>query len=138
MFIKDIANELTFTTLNATNGVAITANGTGTAVSLAGMVGEAAIILDLPVATAGTLPTLSVAVTTCATSGGSYVALNDASGNAIVFGTVTGSSSNTYQVKSIDTRIALQYIKLAWTIGGTSSPSFPSLAASLVSSAQVH
>jgi hypothetical protein len=136
MFIKDLLNELTFTSLNATNGVAITANGVGTAVSLAGVVGEAVIALDLPAATAGTLPTLSVAVTTCATSGGSYVPLNNAAGSAIVFTTAT--ATKVYQQLSIDTRIALGYIQLAWTIGGTSTPSFPSLAATLVSSAQVH
>jgi hypothetical protein len=80
--------------------------------------GLAVITLDAGAATAGTLPTLDVKITTCATSGGSYTDVTGAAFTQVT--TVAG-----VQTLTVDLDACKRYIKADWTIGGTVGPAFP-------------
>jgi hypothetical protein len=97
---------------------AVTASGSSAAIDLADLAdGTLIATLNAAAATAGTNPTLDVKITHCDTSGGTYT---DA---GIAFTQVTTSDSHQHKLfKKEDVK---QFIKFDWTIGGTSSPSFP-------------
>lgn len=107
--------------------VNIAATGVGTAVNLNGVAtanpsaatnydGQIAFLLDSN-NLAGSSPTLAIKLTHCATSGGSYT---DVTGGAF-----TGLTTGRSQQKVVVDRSALkQFLKVSYTLGGTSSPTY--------------
>jgi hypothetical protein len=79
--------------------------------------GKGKIVLQCGAATAGTNPTVTVKLTHCTTSGGSY---SDVSG--IAFTAVTDAAST--QQKYIDWDSVHRYVKVVATVGGTNTPTF--------------
>lgn len=75
-------------------------------------------VLAAGAATAGSSPTLDVKITHCDTSGGTYT---DVTGAA--FTQVTSTAG--VQKLTVDKGVLKRYVKASWTIGGTSTPTFP-------------
>ena len=96
----------------------ITATATGTAVDTQRLDGVGKIVLLASAASAGTLPTLNVKLTECATSGGSYTDVTGA-----VFTEVTDAAASTQQL-AIPCAGLLRYVKAVATVGGTATPTF--------------
>jgi hypothetical protein len=74
-------------------------------------------VLDSAAASAGTNPTLDVTVEASATLGGDYTAITGAA-----FTRVTSTASQQKLVISSDE--TARFVRVTYTIGGTSSPSF--------------
>lgn len=69
-------------------------------------------------ATVGSSPTLDVKITHCATAAGSY---SDVTGGAFTQVTTTAG----VQTIVVDKNALHQFVEVSWTIGGTSTPTFP-------------
>lgn len=131
MFTKDLLNELSYVQLIA--GGVRTATVTGTGKDLTGYVGEVVVSLDCPNATAGTSPTMNVKIQDSADNSTfadispavAFVAVTDVSAAATLFQQIT-----------FDTRLVRQYVRAVATIGGTSTPSFPSVGVTMIGSKQ--
>ena len=95
----------------------IVASYTGGAVDIKTFSGKGKIVLNAGGATAGTLPTMAVKITQCATSGGTYV---DAPG--LAFTQVTTAASA--QSIGIDWDDLDRFVKVEATLGGTDTPTF--------------
>lgn len=118
MKIIDCNGELTAVT--ALTPASVTANGVGAVIDLQGFQGTGKMVLHIGTPT-GTAPTMDVKVTECATTDGTYT---DVAGLAFPQKTAAGISSI-----AIDPRAVKRYIKLALTIGGSVTPTFPMSAA---------
>lgn len=94
-----------------------TATGNGTAVDLQVYEGDLVVILDSAAAGAGTNPTLDIKLQGSDTQGGTYA---DISGAAFTQVTNTASQQTLVISKSENPR----WLRIVYTIGGTSSPSF--------------
>lgn len=134
MFIKDLLNELSYFQLNP--GGVTTSTVTGTGVDIQNYTGEIAISLDCPAATAGTNPTMTVKIQDSADNSTWADCINPNTGTVYTFAQVTGTSANYFQQISVDTRVARRYIRTVGTIGGTASPSFPSVGVTGIGSLQ--
>ena len=99
-----------------------TSTATGTGVDISQFQGKLKVILDTAIGT-GTNPTFDVAVQTGLTLGGSYSALLDASGAAVVFAQVTDSAAVLASI-AVDTRDCLKFIRVVGTITGSATPTF--------------
>lgn len=124
----DLKNELTITAARATLAFAASANVTG--IDLRGYTGNVLLVFNIGDSTAGSSPTYDAAIQSGALSNGS---------DAAAFSTpiaITQATAVSYQVISVDTRLAGRYLKIVQTIGGTSSPSFP-IGISLIGQKQV-
>lgn len=114
----DLAAGVTLTTVVAP--VSVAASGIlGTAFDTQGYEGVGIMQLQA-LNTAGTNPTLDVAVYDCATSGGSYVAVSP----ALAFVQATVAGGNTVQNLAIDFSKVREFIKVYPTLGGTASPAY--------------
>lgn len=109
------ANQFTSTTLLSARQ--ITSTTTGAAVDVMLLKGKGKVVLNCGAASAGTNPTVTVKLTHCTTSGGTY---SDVSGMAFTAVTDTASC----QQKYIDWDSVHRYIKVVATVGGTSTPTF--------------
>ena len=114
-FLKDL-RELSTTVALST--ASVTATGTGTSIDLQNYTGEGQFILNIGAATAGTAPTMDIAVNDSADNS-SFAAISTPIAATQVT-TVAG-----VQVLTIDTRAMRRYVRLALTIGGSASPAFP-------------
>lgn len=94
-----------------------TATGDGTGVDLQTYDGDLALILDSAAAGAGTNPTLDVTVEHSDESGANYTQIG-----STAFTRVTNTAARQILVISKDE--AKRYVRVKYTIGGTSSPSF--------------
>lgn len=94
-----------------------TSTGNGTGVDVRQLDGDLVLILDSAAAGAGTNPTLDVTVEHSDTSGSGYTAITGAA-----FTQVTSTASQQKLVINKDG--AKRYVRVTYTIGGTSSPSF--------------
>jgi hypothetical protein len=94
----------------------VLATGLGSAIDLNDYTGEIAFLLDAD-NIAGTNPTLLVKIQDCATSGGSYA---DVAGGAFTALAALASA----QKLSIKKELMQRYIKVSFTIGGTSDPEY--------------
>lgn len=94
-----------------------TSTGNGTGVDVRALDGDLVLILDSAAAGAGTNPTLDVTVEHSDASGSGYTAISGAA-----FTQVTSTASQQKLVISKDG--AKRYVRVTYTIGGTSSPSF--------------
>lgn len=108
----DIFQDLQNKTLKAV--ATLSASGAGSAVDLAGLEGPVAFFIDVG-AGSGDM-TLDAKVTECDTSGGSYT---DVSGGAFTQVTTTASR----QMKVLDSKSLKRYVKIDYTLAGT-TPSF--------------
>jgi hypothetical protein len=113
----DLKNMLTFATGLKSQAVATTTNGPW--VDIRDYVGNITAVLNVAAATAGTNPTMDVKVQDATASDGTGSA--DITGYTFTQVTTTDS----LQQLNIDTRKSRRYVRLVFTIGGTSSPSFP-------------
>jgi len=94
-----------------------TATGNGTGLDLRQLDGDVVLILDSAAAGAGTNPTLDVTVEHSDSLSADYTAISGAA-----FTRVTSTASQQKLVISKDE--AKRYVRVTYTIGGTSSPSF--------------
>lgn len=94
-----------------------TSTGNGTGVDVRALDGDLVLILDSAAAGAGTNPTLDVTVEHSDATGSGYTAIGGAA-----FTQVTSTASQQKLVISKDG--AKRYVRVTYTIGGTSSPSF--------------
>jgi hypothetical protein len=116
-FIPDPTNNLTITSARASAAFAANANVTG--IDLRGYQGKVSVVFNIGASTAGTSPTYDASLQSGTASDGSNAT---AFSPAIAITQATGAS---FQVLTVDTRVAARYLKIVQTIGGTSSPSFP-------------
>lgn len=100
------------------NNASITASADGSEVDLSDFDGPITITVHIGAVT-GTNPTLAIAIKTAPISGGTYAAGPDGT----LFN-LTSADANT--VKAITLPKTIQgFVKIGWTIGGTSTPTFP-------------
>jgi hypothetical protein len=103
--------------LNLLPVAAITSSSVSSAIDLQAIDGEIAVLLDVSAPVAGTNPGLAVKLTECATSGGSYT---DVTGGGFTAAADTASA----QKISLKKNELKQFVKLSYTISGTSSPQY--------------
>lgn len=116
MFTQDIKGATERATVLKSSAIAVTTNGP--AVDLRPYRGNVALIFNIAAATAGTDPTMDVKIQESDTSGGTYT---DVAGQTLT--QVTDEDS--LQALSLDPDTVKPFIRAVFTIGGTSSPSFP-------------
>jgi hypothetical protein len=95
-----------------------TASSVSAAFDVSPYEGVMAFTLAAGAATAGSSPTLTVKLTHCDTSGGSYVDVTGAAYTVVT--TVAG-----VQKLVVNSDLLKGFVKADWTIGGTSTPTFP-------------
>lgn len=113
--LQQALDKLQLSALHPT--AARTATGNGTGVDVQTLDGDLFVILDSAAASAGTNPTLDIKLQSSDTSGGTYFDITGAT-----FTQVTSSASQ--QAITISKDEARRWIRIVYTIGGTSSPSF--------------
>lgn len=109
----DLPNYVTTFSAIPTADIAATANGSP--IDLEGYIGKILLRVDAANATAGTNPTLDIAIKE-STDNSNWTNSN------VAFTQITAKTS---QVLAYDTRAHGRYMRLDKTIGGTNSPSFP-------------
>lgn len=110
-------NAALFTTTSLLPAAQIVQTTTGGAVNVRDLKGKGKIVLAASAAAAGTDPTLTVKLTHCATSGGTYT---DVAGGA--FAVVTDAAS--VQTIGLDLDSLHEFVKVVATLGGTDTPTF--------------
>jgi hypothetical protein len=113
--IQQALDKLELLSFHAT--AARTATGSATGLDLQAYDGDVVLVLDSAAASAGTNPTLDVTVEASDTLGGTYAAVTGAA-----FTRVTSTASHQKLVISSDE--TARFVRVTYTIGGTSSPSF--------------
>jgi hypothetical protein len=113
--LRQALDKLQLTNLHPTTARTSTASTTG--VDVQARDGDLYLVLDSAAASAGVSPTLDVTVESSDTLGGVYTAITGAA-----FARVTTTASQQSLVISKDE--ARRFIRVTYTIGGTSSPSF--------------
>ncbi len=95
-----------------------TASSVSSGIDVSNYEGTLKVILAAGAATAGTNPTLDVKVQECATSNGSPT---DVTSGAFTQVTTTAG----VQTLNFDVSKLKKYVFVAWTLGGTNTPTFP-------------
>lgn len=113
----DPKNQNTISSVRTNLAFAANANVVG--IDLRGYIGNVVLLFAIGASTAGSSPTYDAAIQTGALADGSDAA---AFASALA---ITQATAASFQQITVDTRLAGRYLKIAQTIGGSSSPSFP-------------
>jgi hypothetical protein len=120
----DLKSQLTITASLAPS--ARTSSANGTALDLQQYIGPVLVIAQVAQATAGTTPTLDITFEDSANNSSFTAITTPITGTATQVTDAAGGGLQTFQ---IDRRACRRYVRPVFTIGGTSTPTFPSNAA---------